>query len=405
MRSQFFSTLKIIILAVLLSGVVAFAAGNWTNPTVSPTGGNIEPPINTSTTTQLKNGILGVNGFIDGAPTFNLSSIPNWKALLSGSIGIDLTQFSGSSGRNAIVVNGNTVYNQGSNAFVAFLTNQKSFQFWNSAGTDKVDIYAKDLYFSGLTAGNSSNDPVCADKVTGKLILCPPPARACVINSFTVTGSRLGMLDNQKKFAFINRALATELPNTYTVSWDTINSSYLYIANGGDPSTPISPLYDHLPASGSMDMPSVAVGDQGYWTLACHLGPALVADVNDPSYTDDIVSKDILISNGSHSSSGGGSGGVSIDANVWTSGRADGSGSCVNISLQAHPIGISAYTYTWTGATQSMGSQAGRGSVQIGSYPFTVTVMNGSTTVGTDSITVPISYPGTTGNTNSPCVT
>ena len=57
-----FQTIKLITLAVLLSLGLSFAYA-WTVPTTTPPGGNTNPPLNTSTTAQVKNGGLSVNAF------------------------------------------------------------------------------------------------------------------------------------------------------------------------------------------------------------------------------------------------------------------------------------------------------------------------------------------------------
>ncbi|HEY4518060.1 MAG TPA: hypothetical protein VJG48_00360 [Candidatus Paceibacterota bacterium] len=49
----------IILGVILVAGVTALAA--WNEPTQNPTGGNPEPPINTSNTGQIKGGNLTVN--------------------------------------------------------------------------------------------------------------------------------------------------------------------------------------------------------------------------------------------------------------------------------------------------------------------------------------------------------
>lgn len=62
-------SLKVIVLALSLSFGLSYAYA-WTAPTVSPPGGNVSAPINTSTTDQIKgtgtSGGLGVSGLIRG---------------------------------------------------------------------------------------------------------------------------------------------------------------------------------------------------------------------------------------------------------------------------------------------------------------------------------------------------
>ncbi len=59
MRNQILNTIKIVFLGLILSASLAFAASSgWVDPTTSPTGGNIEPPINTGSAMQIKSGNL-----------------------------------------------------------------------------------------------------------------------------------------------------------------------------------------------------------------------------------------------------------------------------------------------------------------------------------------------------------
>ncbi len=48
-----------VVMGSTLSTMIAIA---WTAPTASPPGNNVASPINVSSTAQLKNGTLGVNG-------------------------------------------------------------------------------------------------------------------------------------------------------------------------------------------------------------------------------------------------------------------------------------------------------------------------------------------------------
>lgn len=56
---------KVIALALLLSFGLSYVYA-WTAPTVTPPGGNVEAPVNTSATSQYKSGALGVGGIIHG---------------------------------------------------------------------------------------------------------------------------------------------------------------------------------------------------------------------------------------------------------------------------------------------------------------------------------------------------
>lgn len=69
MRTQIFNALKITALAITLSFGISYVYA-WTAPTVSPTGGNVSAPINTSTTAQIKTGSLGIGNIV--TPGYNL---------------------------------------------------------------------------------------------------------------------------------------------------------------------------------------------------------------------------------------------------------------------------------------------------------------------------------------------
>jgi hypothetical protein len=53
-------------IALTLALVANFAYGQWANPTAAPTGDNIEAPINTSSSNQIKPGNIGVNELLAG---------------------------------------------------------------------------------------------------------------------------------------------------------------------------------------------------------------------------------------------------------------------------------------------------------------------------------------------------
>lgn len=70
-------SLKIIALATILSFGFSFVYA-WTAPTVMPPGGNVSAPINTSTTDQVKDGGLSINGWLHG----------NGNATFTGPVGV-----------------------------------------------------------------------------------------------------------------------------------------------------------------------------------------------------------------------------------------------------------------------------------------------------------------------------
>ena len=60
-------SLKVIALSLMLSFGISFIyAATWIGPTAPPPGGNIDAPINTSSTAQYKNGSLGLGGLFSG---------------------------------------------------------------------------------------------------------------------------------------------------------------------------------------------------------------------------------------------------------------------------------------------------------------------------------------------------
>jgi hypothetical protein len=59
-----FKQIGLLTIALTLALVANFSYGQWVNPTVAPTGGNIEAPVNTSDSYQIKPGPLGVNELI-----------------------------------------------------------------------------------------------------------------------------------------------------------------------------------------------------------------------------------------------------------------------------------------------------------------------------------------------------
>lgn len=73
-------SLKVIALALVLSFGLSYVYA-WTAPTVTPPGGNVSAPINTSGATQLKDGAFGVTGIIHGYS----------NAYFDGNVGIGTT--------------------------------------------------------------------------------------------------------------------------------------------------------------------------------------------------------------------------------------------------------------------------------------------------------------------------
>lgn len=72
---QTFSTIKTLLLAVILSFGLSYALA-WTAPTATPPGGNVGAPINTSTTPQTKAG------------AFTISATTTTGTLIAGGLGV-----------------------------------------------------------------------------------------------------------------------------------------------------------------------------------------------------------------------------------------------------------------------------------------------------------------------------
>jgi len=66
---------------VALLFLAGFAAWAWTEPTVAPPSGNVEPPINTGSASQIKAGALGVGGVLQAFSNL----------IVNGNVGIGTT--------------------------------------------------------------------------------------------------------------------------------------------------------------------------------------------------------------------------------------------------------------------------------------------------------------------------
>ncbi len=68
----------LIILSLALTLLVSFDyLAAWTVPPSNPPSGNIAAPLNTGTTEQIKDGVLGVSGLgVFGAPLFKVAHQP-----------------------------------------------------------------------------------------------------------------------------------------------------------------------------------------------------------------------------------------------------------------------------------------------------------------------------------------
>lgn len=111
-------SLKVIALSLMLSFGISFIyAATWIGPTAPPPGGNIDAPINTSSTAQYKNGSLGLGGLFSG---YGGASFNNVVLMKSG---------------GQLQLNNNTDTAVG---FIQGVINQ--IQFQNSGGSPKMTI-------------------------------------------------------------------------------------------------------------------------------------------------------------------------------------------------------------------------------------------------------------------------
>ncbi len=67
---NFLKNLKTLTLALILSLGISYAYAAWAPPSVAPTGGNTDAPVNVGNVTQVKGGGLGVTGLLEvGIPS------------------------------------------------------------------------------------------------------------------------------------------------------------------------------------------------------------------------------------------------------------------------------------------------------------------------------------------------
>ena len=82
LSTQTLSTLKVVVLALVLGLGISYAQAVWTGPTAAPTGNNVEAPVNIGPTAQIKTGDLTVKNLkvtgdmkTNGATTSSLGSL------------------------------------------------------------------------------------------------------------------------------------------------------------------------------------------------------------------------------------------------------------------------------------------------------------------------------------------
>jgi len=71
MKKDLLNTLKILAAAIILSFGISAVYAQWVPPTQAPPGGNVDAPINTGETAQIKNGGLSVGAFLANSAVFN----------------------------------------------------------------------------------------------------------------------------------------------------------------------------------------------------------------------------------------------------------------------------------------------------------------------------------------------
>ncbi len=71
------STLKVVVLALVLGLGISYAQAVWTGPTAPPTGNNVEAPVNIGSTAQIKTGDLTVGNLTLTGSTIKPSSQSN----------------------------------------------------------------------------------------------------------------------------------------------------------------------------------------------------------------------------------------------------------------------------------------------------------------------------------------
>lgn len=156
MKQQVINGLKIIVLGLTLSAGISYAT-NWVAPAGSPPGNNAEAPINVGTAGQLKNGGLGVQGFIA------------WdNALFAKNVWIKDPL--NPSAKGNLEVSGDVLVRDNTN-IVGNLTVGDASVDPTQGGVTKI---------ATLTHSNSTDTHVCADQ-NGVLFLCgaTPPSPEC----------------------------------------------------------------------------------------------------------------------------------------------------------------------------------------------------------------------------------
>lgn len=159
MKQQVINGLKIIVLGLTLSAGISYAT-NWIAPAGSPPGNNAEGPVNVGTSGQLKNGGLGVQGFVA------------WDNALFAK-DVFIKDPLNPSNKGNLEVSGNTTVGEG--LVVGQNTNIGGNLTIGDVSTDPAQGGVTQI--ASLTHSNSTDTHVCADQ-NGVLFLCggtPPP--------------------------------------------------------------------------------------------------------------------------------------------------------------------------------------------------------------------------------------
>lgn len=109
LKNSLFSTLKVVIVGVVLAGGISYAS-TWVAPTQAPTGGNPDAPVNVGPTGQIKlggltlgagNGVTQALTILNGQSGFGSSTIPsNLLVGVNGPVGA--TEYCDQNGQNCV---------------------------------------------------------------------------------------------------------------------------------------------------------------------------------------------------------------------------------------------------------------------------------------------------------------
>lgn len=186
MKSIIKTTLTIA-LAVVIAAHSAHAA--WTLPTTTPPGGNVAAPLNTGTTSQVKQSSLGILGYLSAYNGF-FGPVPSSASYVSSrifsamtdhrtgkglfvsaagepvvqntSLIVDLRANSGGLGRNAVDIQASP-----DNINAVFTTNMPGFHFWSNASSSSAKILAGAITLRNGCSGGTCNGKILTSDADG----------------------------------------------------------------------------------------------------------------------------------------------------------------------------------------------------------------------------------------------